>query len=270
MRKIKALILSLLMFGTVQSQIEEFFEEFIELELASGYIAQGLGGMKGFNYFGATAELGFKIPKTHLTISGFFSGSLFGDTKEQLPMNTVSSGYGDDVRVTNQNGIRNLGLRLRYTPTHFKEKTIVPYIELGAGNVRYQQLWSSRGKRMPSNCSFEDDCGVDYHHEARGVINRSFTYFGSAEIGVLIRWDFNDDRFVEGAYFGFSVRYELGGYVNYTQPKKYREHFYYDSGLGPAFDRPFLHESQSNMKTPFFRERHQQIHYRITLLRFVF
>lgn len=269
MRKIKALILSLLMFGTVQAQTDEFLEDFLELEFVSAYFAQGVGGMKGFNYFGISAELGFKIPKTPLTLSAFYSGNEYGSIREELPMYTPASGYGEDVRVINKGGVRNLGLRLRYTPPYFKEKTIVPYFELGAGNVRYRQLWSSRGKRMPSNCS-DDDCVTDYHHEARGTIKRSLTYFGSAEIGFLVRWDFNRDLFVEGAYFGFSIRYELGGYVNYTNPKNHREHFYYNSGLGPEFDRPFLHESQSNMKMPFFMAKHQQIHYRITLLRLVF
>ncbi len=257
------------MFGTAQAQIEEFFKEFIVLEFPSVYIAQGIGGMKGFSYFGVSAELGFKIPKTPLTLSAFYSGNEYGAIREALPMYTTASGYGEDVRVTNKGGVRNLGLRLRYTPPYFKEKTIVPYVELGFGNVRYRQLWNSRGKRMPSNCS-DDDCVTDYHHEARGVVNRSLSYFGSGEIGFLVRWDFNKDLFVEGAYFGFSIRYELGGYVNYTHPKNHREHFFYNSGLGPEFDRPFLHESQSEIKMPIFRARHQQIHYRITLLRFVF
>jgi hypothetical protein len=238
-----------------------------ELDLFTPYFAQGLKEMNDLRYVGFSSSLGFNIPESPLTINAYFSGGTFNSRTEYLPMHTSESGYGEEIRIRSGGGVRNIGLGLRYSPWEAKEMRVYPFLELGVGHVRYRQNWNSRGDEDPESTP---DC-PKYTHQERGWINRSGTFYGSGEIGVMFRYpSANRDLNAAQAFFGFSVRYELGGEVMYGNPKAKKHHFYYNSGLGDEFDRPFLNDPGIESRALFDIARHQQLMYKVTLLRVVF
>lgn len=258
MKKLKILGLSLVMMGSVQAQSE--------FDLFNVYGAQGVNEMKGLNYFGMSSEFGYRIPDSPFTINAFYSGGKFNQSTEQLPMYTSESGYSDEVRIRSNGGIRNVGLRLRYSPSYFDNRNFFPYIELGGGHARYRQNWNSRG-------AFTEDATPDcpkYEHHERGWIHKAGTFYASGELGLMFRYPRQSKPDGKGAFFGFSVRYERGGLVDYADPSSQKQHFYYDSGLGDEFDRPFMNTPEASGRSLFNTARHEQIMYKITLLRFVF
>jgi len=258
MKKLKILGLCLAMFGTTQAQVE--------YDLFNMYGAQGLGEMKGLNYFGMSTEFGYRIPETPFMINTFYSGGKFNRSEEQLPMYTEESGYSDDVRIRSNGGIRNLGLRVRYTPSYFDNRNFFPYIELGGGHARYRQNWTSRGDLTEDSTP---DCPHYQHHE-RGWIHKSGTFYASGELGCMFRYPGQSKPAGKGAFFGFSVRYERGGLVNYADPSSQKQHFYYDSGLGEEFDRPFMNTPEASGRSILNTARHEQLMYKLTVLRVVF
>lgn len=253
------ILFSLAGFAHAQVQVEPFTVTY----------SQGLGEMKDLGFVSASAEFGYSLKETPFTVSGFYSGGNFQWLMVQLPMQTGASGYSDDVRVRSRGAMQSMGLRLRYTLEEFNTTRFLPYAEVGLGHARYSQNWESRGERTPNPT---DNCPKFQHHE-HGREHLGSTFFGSAELGLLYRYNKKrqDEEYNgKGAFFGFSVRYELGGRVQYANPNAHAEHFYYDSGLGQAADRPFFTASETTDRTQLKKARHQHLIYKITFLRLVF
>lgn len=234
---------------------------------------RGVGEQKGFNYLNIGTEIGYGIPKTPFFINTFYSGGTYNNRAENLPMYTAESGYGENVRVQSFGGIRSMGLRLRYSPQFFKSQIYFPFVELGGGHARYRQRWKTQGELVDDPESMEGH--KKYAHKTSGYLNQSATFFVSREMGILIKvlpFDvlkkFNEKR--AGWYMGISVRYEIGGIINYTNPMNNPRHFYYNSGLGDAFDRPFQSEPTSNDKDLVIPTRHNQLIFKITAFRMIY
>lgn len=238
----------------------------VEWDLFNTSIAQGVGEQKGLLYFCMSTEMGYRLPNSPLMINAFYSGGQFNKQTEALPMYTVDDGHGENVRVRSFGGIQSFGLRLRYSPEFFNERRFFPYIELGGGHARYRQRWNTRGELTPDAT---DDC-PKYQHVKTGHINQSSTFFGSGEIGFMFQYPGKYSIDGKGAFFGFSVRYETGGTIRYADPSTHRQHFYYNSGLGDEFDRPFLNEPGKGDRGLYNIARHQQLIYKLTFLRIVF
>jgi hypothetical protein len=236
-----------------------------ELDLFTPYFAQGLKEMKDLNYFGLSGSFAFRVPETPFSINAYLGGGQFNSRTEYLPMFTDSDGYADDVRIKSRGGITNFGLSLRISPLNISDMWGYPYIEVGGGYAAYRQAWNSRGVQRPDATP---DCPKYFHNE-RGSLYRSGTFYGMGEAGIMFSYPGKDNT-KPRAYFGFSVRYELGGDVIYANPSKKAQHFYYDSGLGAEFDRPFMKEFEANDRGLFDRARHQNLTFKLTALRLVF
>ncbi len=240
----------------------------VQFEPLTVFYTQGLGEMKGLGFVGVSAELGYSTKETPFTINAFYSGGDFQWRMEYLPIQTDASGYSEEVRIRSRGAIRTMGLRLRYAPEMFNTTRFLPFVEAGLGHARYSQNWDSRGERTVNPT---DNCPKYQHHE-HGREHLGSTFFGSAELGLLYRYNKKrqDGEYNgKGAFFGFSVRYELGGRVKYANPNAHAEHFYYDSGLGQAADRPFFNGEESTDRTQIKTARHQHLIYKITFLRLV-
>lgn len=258
MKKIKVILVALLMFGTAQAQVE--------VDLFNGYIAQGMGDMKGFNYFGMSSEFGYRFPNTPIMINGFYSGGTYNYRTEYLPMYSESHGYTEQVTAENNGGIRSMGMRLRIASAPQKDRLFFPYLELGGGHARYQQNWTTQGL-TPGSYEPDEYCPKNY--ESRGSINRNGTFFVSSEVGFMIQYPGFKNEIGKGVYFGFSVRHEIGGLVEYAQVNKNPQHFYYESGLGEEFDRPFANQTVVKGRGEINKARHHQLMYKLTLFRLV-
>lgn len=259
MKKIKVIWVFLLILGTARAQIEA--------DLFHGYIAQGLGDMKGFNYFGMSSEFGYRLPNSTIMINGFYSGGTYNYRTEYLPMYSENEGYSDAVSVENNGGVRSMGLRIRFASSPHEDRLFFPFLELGGGHARYRQNWSANGKL---NMYHEpgEDCPMDEFRQ-QGSIHRNGTFFVSSEVGFMIQYPGHRSKNGKGLHFGFSIRHEIGGLVDYAQVNKNPQHFYYDSGLGSEFDRPFANQAATVVRGLVKRSRHHQLMYKLTLLRLV-
>jgi hypothetical protein len=241
----------------------------IEFELGNTYFAQGVGEMSDLTFVGASTEFGAKLNNKGFFLGGFYSLGVFQWRMEQLPMHTNISGYGEDVRVRSRGEIQTMGLKIRYSREEFNNKRFFPFGEVGLGHASYRQHWDSKGIRTPFPTG---KCPVFQHHE-NGRLKLDQTIFALAEIGIMFNYrpkSFIREYNGKGAFFGFSVRYERGGRVNYANPNAHPEHFYYDSGLGAASDRPFADVAVATGRTGTKKARHEHLIYKITLLRLVF
>ncbi len=243
-----------------------------EMMTLSSFV-RGIGEQKGFNYLNIGTEIGYGIPNTPFFINTFYSGGTYNYRAENLPMYTAESGYSENVKVESFGGIRSMGLRLRYSPQFFKSQIYFPFVEFGVGHARYRQRWKTQGELVDDPDSMEGR--KKYAHKTSGFLNQSATFFVSGEMGILIKvlpFDvlkkFNEKR--AGWYMGFSVRYERGGIINYYNPMNIPRHFYYDSGLGAEFDRPFQNEPGNGDKGLPIEARHHQLVYKITFFRMIY
>ncbi len=258
MKKIKLFLICFGISSAANSQVE--------WDLFNTSIAQGVGQQKGLLYLNMSTELGYRLPNSPFMINASYSGGTFNRQTEYLPMYTADEGHAENVRVRSFGGIQSFGLRLRYSPEFFNERRFFPYIELGGGHARYRQKWNTRGEL---NQDPTDHCPT-YQHAKSGHINQSSTFFASGEIGFMLQYPGKYSTDGKGAFFGFSVRYESGGEIRYADPKSHRQHFYYNSGLGDEFDRPFLNEPGKGDRGLYNIARHQQLIYKLTILRIVF
>lgn len=236
-----------------------------DLSVFNVYFGQGIRDMKGINYIGYSTDMSLQLGSSPLLFGASISGGDYGERVENLPRYTVEDGYGENVRATSRGGVINFGTHLRYSPLYFEEKRLQPYIELGGGRVSYRQKWNTYGELEEGSTS---SCPKPLH-SARGATSRNGTFYGHAKIGALYRY--HDIPFAGAqAYFGFSIRYEHGGLVNFANPKKHKHQFFYDSGLGDEFDRPFQNDVTSGNRALTTLSRHQKLVYELILLRIVF
>lgn len=259
----KNFILFLTLLGTARPTQAQ-----VQFEPLNVNYSQGLGEMKDLGFVGVSAEFGYSLKETPFTINAFYSGGDFQWRMEYLPIQTETSGFSEEVRVRSRGAIKTMGLRLRYSPEMFNTTRFLPYGEVGIGHARYSQNWDSRGEQTVNPT---DACPKYQHHE-HGRVHLGSTFFGSAELGLLFRYNKkrqDEDYNGKGAFFGFSVRYELGGRVSYADPHAHAEHFYYDSGLGQSADRPFTVASENLGRSMTKTARHQHLIYKISFLRLV-
>jgi hypothetical protein len=243
---------------------------FGQLDFFSGYYAQGLGDMSDLSYFGFTGSLDLAIKQTPLSFNATLYGGRFNMHRaENLPMSTFDDGFSEEVKIRSGGGVLNGALALRYTPKNAELKEIYPYAEIGLGYSRYRQIWRSCGPKVCGHANYPDDCPEYVNsHQERGSAHSSGTFFGLAEIGFMVSYPYSEND-PERFYFGLSLRYEVGGLVNYVNPKKYENHFYYESGLGAERNRPFT-GSEAESKHFFLTAKHQQLHIKLILFRMIF
>lgn len=267
----KNIIILIVLLGQLDLTLAQSVKpRFGQLDLFTGYYAQGLGDMSDLSYFGFNGSLDFAIKHTPISFNATVYGGRFNRHRaENLPMTTLDDGFSEEVKITSGGGIMNGALALRYTPKKAELREIYPYAEIGLGYSRYRQIWRSCGPRVCGLANHPDDCPeyVNSHRE-RGSAHNSGTFFGLAEIGFMVSYPYSEND-PERFYFGLSLRYEVGGFVNYVNPRKYENHFYYESGLGMDRNRPFV-SNEAESKDFFLTARHQQLHIKLILFRMIF
>jgi len=238
-------------------------------------IGTGIGQMSDIEVHpGFGWDVGIDFQGNSFGISSFYNFSRYSMKEQNLPMHTIEDGYNENVTVENKSRLSTYGVKLRYSPLVLQGRRFVPYAELGAGFATHSSIWSSKGDLYDITYDYSDpDCPkTTYHygHNERDRIHRNSTVIGIGEIGFRLRLLPENRTTREGWYIGASARVELGGKVEYRNATGSPHHFYYESGLGSEFDKPFASEAPMNDRGVSSRANHQMLVFQISLTRMLF
>lgn len=228
----RALVIALLYCVTIGYQISS-----AQVSGEIGFsLGSGMNKMSDLNFYGINFVMGFKEPCSDWTFGFMYEQKEFGRRIEYLPMNTEFSGYGENVQVTNTAKGRFNHFYVSYNPK-LHEKRIFPFFTVGLGWATYNMIWDSQGSIIPGQTVFWGLFDT-YNHVEDGLGFQSRTFSTLGEIGLNYIWARSPDE-CGAVSSGLSIRFEYGGLVNFMNPKRRHEHFYFNSGLGENADAPF-------------------------------
>jgi hypothetical protein len=223
----------------------------------------GMDKMSDLNFYGINMVMGFKQPCSDWTYGFSYEQKEFGRREERLPMYTDFSGYGDNVLVTNTAKGRYSHFFVSYNPK-LHEKNIFPFFTVGFGWSTYFMIWDTQGSPIPGETVFFGLYNL-YDHVEDGLGFRNRTYSTLGEFGLNYVWARSPDEC--GVFSsGFSIRFEYGGLVNFMNPKRRYEHFYFESGLGENGNAPF---AQNPSQSYFSVGRQMMFSLRVVLFKLI-
>jgi hypothetical protein len=229
------------------------------------------------NVIGFGYDFGHNFRNTSFGISGFYNMNNYSFVKEELHIYR----YGDgmmDLPIHNKSRVTTYGVKFRYSPREMMFSRLSPYFEVGGGFATHTGVWRSNGLSILVDNSDPECPKYDYLLRDRGLLYRNTTLIGVGEFGLKYRLTgkystpdlmrFNNTT--TGWYISASVRWEYGGNVTYTNAKHNPNHFYYNSGLGDQYDRPFMANPGNPDRSFLSENRHNMLVFQFSLIKALF
>ncbi len=199
-------------------------------------LGKGLKEMSDLNIIGFNFSAGYQAKCSPWGFGIFGSQRNQLSRTEYLPMQTEFSGFDENVEISNTSQSATLLFVSSYN-TIIKHSRWRLYSSIGIGFATYSTLWSSAGKPVEDSPTFLGN-PLYIHHLDDGSHLRNILFNSSGELGVEFLWSPNEHQFSSKSS-GIYIRSELGGNAKYLNPRKFDEHFYYESGLGELKNTPF-------------------------------